>query len=200
MQMKAKTSASGAARRSSAPATPRGRRQRELKRNLHILSAVVRRVLEQVPVESLPDSPITPEQLKLLRFVALKNGAKVGEVASGLGITAASASLALDRLQALGYIERKKRSQDRRSVQVFATRPGRAIVARIGRIVDAKLSRAMTRIGVEDSRRFTELAAKITRILMEDEEYFGDVCMQCGVDGSDNCVIRQMFENCPYSG
>jgi len=198
--MKAKTPTSGAARRSSAPSSPRGRRQRELQRNLHVLSAVVRRVLEQVPVESLPDSPVTPEQLKLLRFVALKNGAKVGEVASGLGITAASASLALDRLQALGFIERKKRSRDRRSVQVFATRSGRSIVARIGRLVDAKMARAMARIGVEDSRRFTELAAKITRILMEGQEYFGDVCMQCGVEGPADCVIRQMFESCPYSG
>jgi DNA-binding MarR family transcriptional regulator len=199
MQMKAKTSASGAARSSAAASTPRGRRQQELQRNLHILSAVVRRVLGEVPVESLPDSPITPEQLKLLRFVVLKNGAKVGEVASGLGITAASASLALDRLQALGFIERKKRSQDRRSVQVFATRSGRAVVARVRRIVDAKLARAMGRIGVEDSRRFAELAAKITRILMQDQEYFGDICMQCGVGGSPDCVIREIFDNCPFS-
>jgi DNA-binding MarR family transcriptional regulator len=161
---------------------------------------VVRRVLEQAPVESLPDSPITPEQLKLLRFVVLKRGAKVGEVAEGLGITAASASLALDRLQALGYIERKKRSRDRRSVQVFATRPGRSLVARVRRIVDARLSRAMGRIGVEDTKDFTELAGKVTRILMDGQEYFGEVCMQCGVDGSPTCPIHELYENCPYSG
>ena len=199
MHMKAKTSASGAARRSSAPSSPRGRRQRELQRNLHILSAVVRRVLEQAPVESLPDSPITPEQLKLLRFVVLKRGAKVGEVATGLGITAASASLALDRLQAAGFVERKKLSRDRRSVQVFATRSGRALVARVRRIVDAKLSRSMSRIGVEDTKRFTELAGKVTRILMEGQEYFGEVCMQCGVGSSENCVIRELFGRCPHS-
>jgi DNA-binding MarR family transcriptional regulator len=200
MRMKAKTSASGAGRSSSAASSPRGRRQRDLQRNLHILSAVVRRVLEQDPVESLPDSPITPEQLKLLRFVVLKRGAKVGEVASGLGITAASASLALDRLQALGFIERRKRSRDRRSVQVFATRSGRALVARVRRIVDAKLSRAMGRMGVEDTKDFTELAAKVTRILMEGQDYFGEVCMQCGVDSSASCVIHELFETCPYSG
>ena len=197
MHMKAKTSAS--ARPSSAASSPRGRRQRELQRNLHILSAVVRRVLEQEPVESLPDSPITPEQLKLLRFVVLKRGAKVGEVASGLGITAASASLALDRLQALGYIERKKRSRDRRSVQVFATRPGSALVARVRRIVDARLAQAMGRIGVEDTKSFTELAGKVTRVLMKGQEYFGEVCMQCGVDGSPTCPIHELYENCPYS-
>jgi DNA-binding MarR family transcriptional regulator len=197
--MKAKTSSSGSARSRSAESTPRGRRQLELQRNLHVLAAVVRRVLEQGPVESLPDSPITPEQLKLLRFVVLKRGAKVGEVAEGLGITAASASLALDRLQALGYIERKKRSRDRRSVQVFATRSGRALVARVRRIVDAKLSRAMSRIGVEDTKGFTELAGKVTRILMEGQEFFGEVCMQCGVDGSATCPIHELFESCPYS-
>ena len=74
MHMKAKTSASRSARTRSAESTPRGRRQLELQRNLHVLSAVVRRVLEQGPVETLPDSPITPEQLKLLRFVVLKRG------------------------------------------------------------------------------------------------------------------------------
>jgi DNA-binding MarR family transcriptional regulator len=199
MHMKAKTSASGAARRSSAPSSPRGRRQRELQRNLHILSAVVRRVLEQAPVESLPDSPITPEQLKLLRFVVLKRGAKVGEVATGLGITAASASLALDRLQAAGFVERKKLSRDRRSVQVFATRSGRALVARVRRIVDARLSRAMSRISVGDTKRFAELAAKLIPVLLEGHEYFGEICMQCGVGSSDDCVIRQLFESCPHS-
>jgi len=199
MQMKAKSSASSSARPGSAPSSPRGRRQLELQRNLHVLSAVVRRVLEQAPVESLPDSPITPEQLKLLRFVALKRGAKVGEVATGLGITAASASLALDRLQALGFVERKKRSRDRRSVQVFATRSGRALVARVRRIVDAKLSRALDRIGVEDTKLFTELAAEVTRALMKGQEYFGDVCMQCGVGGSESCVIHELFEGCPHS-
>ncbi len=199
MQMKAKSSASSAARPSSAPSSPRGRRQLELQRNLHILSAVVRRVLEQAPVESLPDSPVTAEQLKLLRFIVLKRGAKVGEVATGLGITAASASLALDRLQALGFVERKKRSRDRRSVQVFATRSGRALVARVRRIVDAKLSRAMGRIGVEDTKHFTELATKVTRVLVEGQEYFGEVCMQCGVGSSKDCVIREIFESCPHS-
>jgi DNA-binding MarR family transcriptional regulator len=199
MQMKAKSSASAAARPSSAPSSPRGRRQLELQRNLHVLSAVVRRVLEQDPVESLPDSPITPEQLKLLRFVVSKRGAKVGEVATGLGITAASASLALDRLQAAGFVERKKRGRDRRSVQVFATRSGRALVARVRRIVDAKLSRALDRIGVEDTELFTELAAEVTRVLMKGQEYFGDVCAQCGVSASESCVINELFESCPHS-
>jgi DNA-binding MarR family transcriptional regulator len=199
MGMKRKSSASGAARLRPASPSPRGRRQRELQRNLHILSAVVRRVLDQRPVESLPDSPITPEQLKLLRFVALKRGAKVGEVATGLGITAASASLGLDRLQALGYVERKKRSQDRRSVQVFATRTGRVLVARVRRIVDAKLSRALDRISAKNKKLFTELAAEMTGALMQGEEFFGDVCMQCGVDRSDSCVIHKQFESCPYS-
>jgi DNA-binding MarR family transcriptional regulator len=199
MGMKRKSSASGAAGRGSASSSPRGRRQQDLQRNLHILAAVVRRVLEQVPVESLPDSPITPEQLKLLRFVTLQRGAKVGEVATGLGITAASASLGLDRLQALGFIERKKRSQDRRSVQVFATRSGRALVARVRRIVDAKLSRSLDRISAKDMKLFTELAGEVIRALMQGEEYFGDVCMQCGVHRSASCVIHELFESCPYS-
>jgi DNA-binding MarR family transcriptional regulator len=171
----------------------------ELQRNLHILSAVVRRTLEQVPVESLPGSPITAEQLRLLRFVVMTRGAKVGEVATGLGITAATVSLALDRLQAVGFVERRKGGPDRRNVQVFATRSGRGLVARVQRIADAKLSLVADRVGVNDTKLFTELASDVIRALMEDEEYFGDVCMQCGAGRSANCVIHELFETCPHS-
>jgi DNA-binding MarR family transcriptional regulator len=159
---------------------------------------VVRRVLEQSPVESLPDSPITAEQMRLLRFVVFKHGAQVGEVASGLGITPASASLALDRLQAQGYVERRKTDRDRRSVKVFATRAGRGLVTRVGRLVDAKLSEVVDRIGVRDTKLLTQLATDVTRALMEDEEYFGDVCMQCGAGCSKNCVIHELFDSCPF--
>jgi DNA-binding MarR family transcriptional regulator len=197
--METKSAASGASRSRSTADSRSGKRLRDLQRNLHVLSAVVRRVLEQTPVESLPDSPITAEQLRLLRFVVSKNGAQVGQVATGLGITPASASLALDRLEALSYVERRKLSSDRRSVQVVATRSGRGLVSRIRRIVDAKLAGTVDRVGVRDTKRFGELAAEMTRALMEDEEFFGDICMQCGAGCSKSCVIHEMFEDAPYS-
>jgi len=196
--MESKTSATGAARTRSNAASRRDKRLRDLQRNLHILSAVVRRTLEQGPVEALPGTPITPEQSRLLRFIVSRRGAQVGEVATGLGITAASASLALDRLEILGHIERRKNDRDRRSVQVVATRSGRGLVDRVGRIADAKLSRAADLMGVRDTKQVSELAAEMTRVLMEDEKYFGDVCMQCGAGCSKSCVIHELFESCPF--
>jgi DNA-binding MarR family transcriptional regulator len=198
MKMESKSYTSGAARPRPDTLSPRERRLRELQRNMHILSAVVRRVLEQAPVESLPDSPITAEQLRLLRFVVGRRGAQVGEVATGLGITPASASLALDRLEALEFVERRKDGRDRRNVKVVATPAGRGVVQRVRRIVDTKLSITADRIGARDTKLFTQLAADVTRALMKGEEYFGDVCMQCGTGCSRNCVIHELFGACPF--
>jgi DNA-binding MarR family transcriptional regulator len=119
-------------------------------------------------------------------------------VAAGLGITPASASLALDRLEAIGYVERRKRTTDRRSVQVVATRSGRGLVSRVRRIVDAKLAETVDRVGVRDTKRFVDLATDMTRALMEDEEFFGDICAQCGSGCSKSCVIHELFEDAPY--
>ena len=177
--------------------TPLGR-LRELHRNLHILAAVVHRVLEENPVESLPDSQISVDQMRLLHFVALNQGARMRDVARGLGIKPASASLAVDRLQRKGFVRRRTNTEDRRGVHLETTREGRALVSQVAHAIDAKLSEAIRQIGAEDVDRFTELSAQLARTLMVGQSYFGDVCLQCGVGCSETCPIHEMFKSCPY--
>ena len=177
------------------PDTPHLRR---LRRELHAISAVVHYLLERAPVEDLPGSPLTVDQMRLLRFIALNPGLRVTEVAKGLGIKASSASLGLDRLQTKEFINREGDGDDRRVIRLRVTEKGRALVDLVERTIETKLRAAATRLGAPTTKRVAELLVALVQALMHDEDYFGDLCLHCGPGYSESCVTHQMFGKCRY--
>jgi DNA-binding MarR family transcriptional regulator len=171
---------------------------RELYRTLHALSAAVRHLLERCPVESLPDAPVTVEQMRVLRFLTLNPDIRVGEVANGLGIKPSSTSLALDRLELKGLVARETGSGDRRTVRLAVTPDGRTLVRKVERAIDAKMEAMVTHLGVKTTERLSQVARELVAALMVDEEYFPEICRHCGPGYQHTCAVHKLFGNCPY--
>jgi len=169
-----------------------------LERDLHTISAVVRHLLERGPVEDLPGSPLTVDQMRLLRFIALNPGLRVTEVANGLGIKASSASLGLDRLQAKEFIDREGDGDDRRVIRLRLTEKGRALVDLVEQAIETKLRAVETRLGAPTTERVTALLGALVQALMHGEDYFGDLCLHCGPGYAKSCITHQMFGKCRY--
>ena len=174
-------------------------KQRLLHRNLHMLSAVVRKVLEEGPLNELPEKPISIDQMRLLRLAVLSQDSRIRDVAHGLGIKAATASLTVDRLEAKGFLERRSDLKDKRAVYLEATSYGQEVVQRTADIIDGKLDRLIQELGSRKAERLTELMAEAVTILMRGEHFFGDICLQCGAGCSSTCVIHAMFHRCPHA-
>jgi len=70
---------------------------------------------------------ISPPQLALLDWVARSPGARLREIASGLGLTPPTVSVGMRRLERAGLVERRPDPQDRRAVRFFVTPQGEAL-------------------------------------------------------------------------
>jgi DNA-binding MarR family transcriptional regulator len=173
---------------------------RELHRSLHALSAATRQLIERLPVKSLPGKPVTVEQMRVLRFLSINPGIRVGEVAEGLGIKPSSTSLALDRLEAKGLVARETGSGDRRTVRLVVTPAGRALVRQVEQAIDAKLETTVARLGAQTANELSQVMRELVTALMEGEEYFPEICRHCGPGYQDTCAVHRLFASCPYSG
>lgn len=70
---------------------------------------------------------LTPPQAFMLRAILDTPGRTQGEVAAQLAVNKATATRALDGLQALGFIERRASEQDRREQHIHPTAKATAI-------------------------------------------------------------------------
>jgi len=73
---------------------------------------------------------ISGAQLWALARVADSPGVNVGTLAGNLAVHQSTASNLLRQLQQLALVERRRRGKDQRSVQIFVTSKGRALLRR----------------------------------------------------------------------
>ena len=79
--------------------------------------------------DSWMDSELTLGQLRFIHELAERHTLSIGQVASHLGVTLATASQFVDRLERPGYVERVHRSDDRRVVECRLTPRGLELIA-----------------------------------------------------------------------
>ena len=65
--------------------------------------------------------PVSPTQLRVLRWLRANPTTNVNGLAEALGVGPSSASRLCDRLEALGYLRRKSDPHDRREVRLIVT-------------------------------------------------------------------------------
>ena len=90
------------------------------------------RLLERLRKMQVGESPqvdgrVTMPQLALLEAIAGAPGSGVLDIAEELGLTAATVSVHLQRLEAEGLLERQPHPQDGRAIQTFLTEHGQAV-------------------------------------------------------------------------
>ena len=79
--------------------------------------------------QRIPGTDVTPRMLGLLRLLAVAGPLSVGEQARHLGLSRATATELVDRLESKGLVARIRDGQDRRRVFVSLTDAGRARAA-----------------------------------------------------------------------
>lgn len=88
------------------------------------------RALVAIAVRSIEMAPgdVTPQQFRVLVFLAAEGPQGVGAIALQLAVNPSNATRICDRLQRLGLIERTPSPKDGRVVRVSITRAGRRLV------------------------------------------------------------------------
>jgi len=78
----------------------------------------------------LQDSGVTMPQLTLLEWVEASPGCGIQAIADGLGLSAATVSVGVRRLEKAGLLERQPDPQDGRAVQLHPTTQGQTLCQR----------------------------------------------------------------------
>lgn len=98
--------------------------------------------------QHLPGSDLTPRMLGLLRHLAAAGPLTIGEQARHLGLTAATVTELVDRLEARRLVERMRDERDRRRVFVWLTSEGRRRAAGHPEVLETGLlASAVARMG-----------------------------------------------------
>jgi len=105
---------------------------------------------------------MTPEQYWLLRILNRSGSLSIGELATELGITTSSATVACKRLEKIGLLTRERQAEDERVVQVALTEQG---LAQIDAWQQRKRESLTGLLSVLDEHEQQELQRLIERVL-----------------------------------
>ena len=136
----------------------------DTRRILEALSAVTRQ-LARAGGGPEDGPPMTSTQRLALFETAIEGPLRLSELAGRMGITAPTASRAVDGLVELGLLERLPDPEDRRAVRIGVTPTGRTdIEARKARVA-AALAPAVEALSVHDRARLTTLLTRLADAL-----------------------------------
>jgi DNA-binding MarR family transcriptional regulator len=105
--------------------------------------------------------PMTSTQRLALFETAIGGPLRLSDLAQRMGITAPTASRAVDGLVELGLLERLPDPGDRRAVRIDVTRPGRKLIEERKARAAAALEPAVGALSAQDRARLAALLARL---------------------------------------
>lgn len=127
------------------------------------------KAIQQYSEEVLKAFGVTGPQLWLLKTLRLDEGTSVGELSQKMYLHISTVSGIIDRLEAKGYVARKRGETDRRVVTVHLTAAGKRIVDQAPEPSQGKLLHSLQRLSEKEVLEMHEALQKIVR-LMEVEQ------------------------------
>jgi len=169
---------------------------RRLLRFSHTLGSLLREILEDRFLADTCSLHLSRVQFCFLKLVTLLSDPAVGEVGRRLGVSAAAASKAVDRLEALGLIARRPCPGDRRVTWVRPTPAGRRLVADFERLKSSHVAPVMVSLGDDRCRELCDLLEEVCVGLMAGHQRHRGACLRCSGYFDPGCSIGRMHGEC----
>jgi len=106
---------------------------------------------------------LTLSQLQYIDAIYSLGTPKVSALAKHLSVTRASASIAINRLAALGYVLKTPSSTDGRVCEVRLTAPALRLAAAKGKALKAYTTKLESALSPREARQFRAIMAKIVK-------------------------------------
>lgn len=163
----------------------------------HIVSSVVREILESDPLDQAGGAGMTPRQLQLLEFIAVA-GYHINDVAKFLRVSPPAATKAVDTLERRGLVARSGCAGDRRLTLLSCTDAGLQLVARYRELQQQTLATAMGGFGDEEIRTLAHLLERYALALIS-ADAGGALCLRCSGYYDRDCPLQHTQRGCAYS-
>jgi DNA-binding MarR family transcriptional regulator len=162
----------------------------------HILSSLLREFLESSFLEEFCPHKLTRSQFCFLKLIAGNSELQVCELARCLGVSAASSSKNLDRLEELGLVVRETSPEDRRATLLSASPEGRHLVREFERLKASRLAPVIEELGPERTDELCDLLQEVCLNLLERHMVPEAPCMRCAGYFRPNCSVEELQGEC----
>ncbi len=165
--------------------------------SMHIFSSAIEELMRSQLQEEL-GGELTLPQLKLLKLIARTQTQRISEIAIFLGVSAAAASKAVDRLARRGLVERIESKDDRRATGLSLTVKGTFLLKRYEDVQSHVLEGLFRQFMQEDFVETAELLDQLSADLVQGETASGEFCFRCGIYFRDKCLLRNQHDRTCY--
>ncbi len=169
-----------------------------LLRSSHILSSVVRRILEEDLLAQVSPAHISIAQIHALKLIERDGERLVSDIANFLGVSAPAASRSLDRLVRMGLLNRSIPVADRRTAPLEITAAGKKLLADYHAERIRLLRPILDRFTKAERAQFRDFADRLACDLIRESGSGGEVCLRCGALPDSACPVRDLVEGCPF--
>lgn len=165
---------------------------------MRILSTVVTHSLEPSLIARAGGQALTVNQLNVLRLVSLNGSHSLKEIAFFSGISLPAASCIVDRLVDMNLVSREENADDRRLLEIEATRKGRELVRRYNELNAREMVQFARSAGVARLSAFNEVARELVRWILSNGKFKRRHCLQCGAYERGGCLVADIKGVCDY--
>jgi len=164
----------------------------------HVFSLALTDVVESALLRSAGAGRLTPAQMKVLKLVSQASGQTVSAVAIFLGVSAAAASKAVDRLVRRGFLSRGE-GRDRRSSELTPTAAGQRALREFEAARMHRLSDVFAQLSADELRSAARTLDRLAAGIVSTSGSPADVCVQCGVYFKERCLLHEAVQRkCRY--
>lgn len=162
-------------------------------RNLHILSALSKRVLE----DGLLPPGLTFAQVSILKWLDAATPRRAGEVARFISASAPAATQILARMKRKGYVRTTRNPKDRRAEDLALTARGRGLIRKYETAKRRRLAALLHAVPASRRKAMVGGLEAAVDLLLLDGPNVRDLCLHCGVYQAPECVMRRHGYRCP---
>jgi DNA-binding MarR family transcriptional regulator len=165
-------------------------------RSGHVLRSLLREFLEEDFLHKVRPHRLTRSQFCFLKLIAVKADLQVGELARALGVSPASSSKNLDKLERLGLVHRETSEHDRRVILLRASKAGKKLVREYESLKAAHLAPAIEALGREKTEQLCDLLEEVCGAVLERAEHPRETCLRCAGYFQPDCVFEALHGEC----
>lgn len=172
---------------------------RELGENLRIMAQAMTEICQRSTLEMASPTRLTRNQFTILKILSNGSSIQIGTMARLLDISNPAVSKNIDRLANMGLVARRPNPDDRRRLEIILLSPGMAIVTEYERILGLKQKHLMEHFQLEEKVVLLDLVKRVTRYTLAEEQDIEAICLQCGGNCGEDCVIENRKGTCSLS-
>jgi len=167
-----------------------------LSENIRIMALVVNEICQRSTLEMATDNSLTSNQFTILRALSSDQDFQLTDLARLLDISNAAVSKNIDRLEHLKLVAKRVHPEDRRSLELVLLEEGRQVLDRFDGILTEKQKHLMEQFSDQEKELLTDMLRRIITSTLSKEQNTELICLQCGGNCGDNCVVETTVGPC----